>query len=52
MRILLDQSVLSEQEISIGSGEGDATVIMRTEDLQKALGPVEAGEFAQRERPE
>jgi Cys-tRNA(Pro)/Cys-tRNA(Cys) deacylase len=52
MRILVDQSVLLEPEISIGSGERYATVILRTEDLLKALGPVESGEFAQRERSE
>ncbi len=52
MRTLIDESVLSQEEISIGSGERYATVIMCTQDLLKALGPVEAGEFAQRERPE
>jgi Cys-tRNA(Pro)/Cys-tRNA(Cys) deacylase len=48
MRILLDQSVLSEQEISIGSGERYTTVIMHTKDLLGALGAVETGELAQR----
>lgn len=47
MRILIDQSVHSQEEISIGSGERYATVILRTEDLLKALGSVEIGEFAQ-----
>lgn len=48
MRILVDQSVLSPEEISIGSGERHATVILRTQDLLKALGPVEIGAFAQK----
>jgi Cys-tRNA(Pro) deacylase len=47
LRILIDQSVLSQEEISIGSGERYATVILRTEDLLKALGLVEIGAFAQ-----
>ncbi|MBI4787838.1 MAG: YbaK/EbsC family protein [Chloroflexi bacterium] len=46
MRILVDQSVLLHAETSIGSGERYATVILRTEDLLKALGPVEIGAFA------
>jgi Cys-tRNA(Pro)/Cys-tRNA(Cys) deacylase len=49
MRILLDRSILSEQEISIGSGERYVTVIMRTKDLLGALGAVEIEELAQRE---
>ncbi len=51
LRILVDQSVLSQEEISIGSGERYATVILRTEDLLKALGPVEIGAFAKPEKP-
>jgi len=51
MRILVDQSVLAQEEISIGSGERYATVILRTEDLLKALGPVEIGAFAQSKTP-
>lgn len=47
MRILVDQSVLSQEQISIGSGERYATVILRTEDMRRALGPVEIGAFAQ-----
>ena len=47
MRILIDHSVLLQEELSIGSGERYATVILRTEDLLKALGSVEIGAFAQ-----
>ncbi len=45
LRILLDESVLSEEEISIGSGEKFTTVILKKEELLKALGPVEIGSF-------
>ena len=45
MRILVDRSVLQEEEISIGSGERYTTIIMRQDDLMKALGAVEIGEF-------
>ena len=41
MRILVDKSVLIPKEISIGSGERGATVIMRTRDFKRALGKVE-----------
>lgn len=41
MRVLVDPHILSEQEISIGSGERNATVILRSEDLMRALGEVE-----------
>jgi Cys-tRNA(Pro) deacylase len=45
MRILVDRSVLNEEEISIGSGERYATVILKTADLLKALGSFEVNEF-------
>jgi Cys-tRNA(Pro)/Cys-tRNA(Cys) deacylase len=45
MRILVDQSVLQEGEVSIGSGERYTTVILNGPDLMKALGQVEAGQF-------
>ncbi len=47
MRILVDQSALAQEEVSIGSGERYVTVILRTADLLTALGPVEIGAFAQ-----
>ena len=46
MRLLLDESVLAPDEISIGSGERGATVILRSEDLRQALGDAEPGLFA------
>jgi Cys-tRNA(Pro) deacylase len=45
IRILVDESVLLEEEISIGSGERYTTIIMKKDDLLKALGPVETGSF-------
>lgn len=41
VRILLDESVLREEEISIGSGVRGTAVIMATTDLIQALGAVE-----------
>jgi Cys-tRNA(Pro)/Cys-tRNA(Cys) deacylase len=52
IRILVDRNVLAEEEISIGSGERNATVILRSEDLMRALGPVEIGSFGVDEQQE
>jgi Cys-tRNA(Pro) deacylase len=41
MRILVDQSILAEEEISIGSGVRYTTVILRSADLLNALEEVE-----------
>jgi len=45
MRILVDESVFLEDEVSIGSGVRYTTVILGVEDLKRALGEVEAGRF-------
>lgn len=45
IRILVDRSVLQEEEVSIGSGERHTTVILTGPDLMKALGPVEVDQF-------
>ena len=45
MRVLVDKSVLQEEIISIGSGERNITVILKTEDMLKVLQGAEAGEF-------
>jgi Cys-tRNA(Pro)/Cys-tRNA(Cys) deacylase len=46
MRLLVDRSVLAQQELSIGSGERNTTVIMMRADMIRALGPgVEIGDF-------
>ena len=46
IRTLVDQSVLDQEEISIGSGVRSTTVIMQKEDLLRALGAYETGQFA------
>jgi Cys-tRNA(Pro) deacylase len=46
LRILVDQGVLKENEISVGSGVRYTTVIMLCEDFLHALGNVEVGDFA------
>jgi Cys-tRNA(Pro) deacylase len=45
MRILVDESVFQEEEVSIGSGIRGITVILRTHDLKKSLGYVDIGKF-------
>jgi Cys-tRNA(Pro) deacylase len=45
VRVLLDASVLSEEEISIGSGVHNTAIIMRSEDVRKALGDVDVVEL-------
>jgi len=47
MRVLLDESVLAQSEISIGSGERGVTVILRTDDLRRALRDVEVGQYGE-----
>jgi prolyl-tRNA editing enzyme YbaK/EbsC (Cys-tRNA(Pro) deacylase) len=46
LRILVDQSVLEQEEVSIGSGERGVTVILLTKDLMDALETAEVGRFA------
>jgi Cys-tRNA(Pro)/Cys-tRNA(Cys) deacylase len=45
VRILIDRGVLAEEEISIGSGVRNVTVILRSVDLLKAIEPAEIGDF-------
>ena len=46
LRVLVDSSVYGRTgEISIGAGERGATVILKAEDLRRALGQVEVGDF-------
>jgi Cys-tRNA(Pro)/Cys-tRNA(Cys) deacylase len=47
IRVLLDASVLREEEISIGSGVRNMAILMRSEDLRRALGNVEIVELAE-----
>lgn len=46
LRLLVDRSVLKEDELSIGSGERGVTVILRRADLLAALGAYELGDFS------
>jgi Cys-tRNA(Pro) deacylase len=45
IRVLVDVSVLRQEEVSIGSGVRGTTIILRVADLLKALGSVETGDF-------
>lgn len=45
MRVLVDESVLAPEEVSLGSGERGATVILRSRDLRRALPHAEIGQF-------
>lgn len=47
VRILVDESVLQEGEISLGSGLRNTTIILYSQDLLKALGDVEIGSFCE-----
>jgi Cys-tRNA(Pro) deacylase len=46
MRVLVDKSVLAPEEISLGSGERGATVILKSQDLRRGLPHAEVGPFA------
>jgi Cys-tRNA(Pro)/Cys-tRNA(Cys) deacylase len=52
LRILVDQAVVRENEISVGSGVRYTTVIMLCEDFMRALGNVEVGDFTMEEGQE
>ncbi len=45
LRILLDKSVLNQDEVSIGSGVRGTTIFIQTPDLQRALDKAETGNF-------
>ena len=45
MRILADESVFKEDQISLGSGVRYTTVILSSQDLRRGLGNVEIGKF-------
>jgi prolyl-tRNA editing enzyme YbaK/EbsC (Cys-tRNA(Pro) deacylase) len=45
VRILVDESVLTEDEISLGSGKRGSTIILRSADLMRALLNPEIGRF-------
>ena len=43
--VLVDERVLTQTEVSIGSGVRGTTVILRSDDLLRALGEVTVGQF-------
>lgn len=45
IRILADEGVFREQEVSIGSGIRFTTVILQSADLKRALAQLEIGKF-------
>jgi prolyl-tRNA editing enzyme YbaK/EbsC (Cys-tRNA(Pro) deacylase) len=47
MRVLVDESVLAQSEISIGSGVRGLTVILRSDDLRRALDDAEVGAYGE-----
>lgn len=47
VRVLMDASVLREEEISIGSGVRNVAIIMKSQDVRRALGEVEIVDLAE-----
>lgn len=45
LRILADENVFRPEEISLGSGEQNVGIIMKSADLRRALGKIEIGQF-------
>ncbi len=45
MPVLLDESVLLADELSLGSGQSNTAIVMTKQDLIKALGEVQIGMF-------
>jgi len=45
MRILVDRSVMDEEEVSLGSGLRGVAILLKSKDLLQALGPVEVEAF-------
>ena len=45
LRILSDVSVFKPEEVSLGSGVRGVAIIMKSVDLQRALGKIELGQF-------
>jgi len=46
LKILADESVFANEEISLGSGVRGTTIILQAADLRRALGDVVIGKFA------
>ena len=48
LRVLVDPNVFVEEEISIGSGVRGTTIILKSDDLKRALGDVEMVELVKK----
>lgn len=48
VKVLIDASIFKEEEISIGSGVRNTAIILKSADLQHALGEVEIVELSER----
>ncbi|MBI5030442.1 MAG: YbaK/EbsC family protein [Chloroflexi bacterium] len=48
LKILVDESVFANEEISLGSGVRGTTIIMQSADLRRALGDGVIGNFAEK----
>lgn len=46
LRILADENVFLPDEVSFGSGQHGAAIIMKIKDFKKVLGEIEIGKFA------
>ncbi len=47
LRMLADESIFNETEISLGSGEPNRALLLNSADLKKALPHLEIGQFAE-----
>ena len=45
LRILTDEGVILQDEISLGSGERGVAIIMKSSDIESGLGSLEVGKF-------
>jgi prolyl-tRNA editing enzyme YbaK/EbsC (Cys-tRNA(Pro) deacylase) len=41
VKVLIDQSVLKEEEVSLGSGVRGVAIVMKSQDIRRALGEAE-----------
>jgi Cys-tRNA(Pro)/Cys-tRNA(Cys) deacylase len=48
MRVLIDEDLLQNDVVSIGSGERGLTILLRVDDLRRALPAAEVGRFGER----
>jgi len=51
LKVLIDESVLKEEEISIGSGVRNMAIVMKSADLRRALGDAEIVSLIEQSRP-